>query len=179
MVYTQISQRFKGYQTRVFMALCTLSHFVNCYQIHVIIDSLTFCFLTETVFWEVSYCCFSPSAAEPGHLSETWRWSGHYRPHRHAEYSEYRHYTTLYGVCNARNCVVVEDEYHFLLIFDFYKLLRHKYVTKQLPPYDKTQNGFQIFINLMKTIHTDAMRDEACFIYHAMNVRKRLIANSI
>ena len=26
---------------------------------------------------------------------------------------------------------------------------------------------------------TDAMRDVACFIYHAMNVRKRLIANLI
>ena len=53
--------------------------------------------------------------------------------------------------CNARNCVVVEDEYHFLLICDDYKLLGHRYVTKQLPPYDETQNGFQIFINLMKT----------------------------
>ena len=74
-------------------------------------------------------------------------------------------------LCNARNCVVVEDEYHFLLICDDYKLLRHRYVTKHLPPYDETQNGFQIFINLMKTSDTDAMRDVACFIYHAMNVR--------
>ena len=34
------------------------------------------------------------------------------------------------GLCNARNCVVVEDEYHFLLICDDYKLLKHRYVTK-------------------------------------------------
>ena len=33
-------------------------------------------------------------------------------------------------LCNARNCVVVEDEYHFLLICDDYKLLKHRYVTK-------------------------------------------------
>ena len=51
-------------------------------------------------------------------------------------------------MCNARNCVVVEDEYNFLLICDDYKLLRHRYVTKHLPPYDETQNGFKIFINL-------------------------------
>ena len=76
-------------------------------------------------------------------------------------------------------CVVVEDEYHFLFICDDYKLLRHRYVTKHLPPYDETQNGFRIFINLMKTSDTEAMRDVACFIYHAMNVRKRLIANLI
>ena len=31
----------------------------------------------------------------------------------------------------------------------------------------------------MKSSDTDAMRDVACFIYHAMNVRKRLIANLI
>ena len=42
-------------------------------------------------------------------------------------------------LCNARNCVVVENEYHFLLICDDYKLLRHRYVTKHLPPYDETQ----------------------------------------
>ena len=78
-------------------------------------------------------------------------------------------------LCNARNCVVVEDEYHFLLIFDDYKLLKHKYGTKHLPPYDEIQNGFQIFINLMGTIDTDEMRDVACFIYHAMNMRKRLM----
>ena len=40
-------------------------------------------------------------------------------------------------------------------------------------------DGFQIFLNLMKTRDTDAMRDVACFIYPAMNVRKRLIANLI
>ena len=40
-------------------------------------------------------------------------------------------------------------------------------------------NGFQIFINLMKTSDTDAMRDVACFIYHAMLVRNKLIANFI
>ena len=43
--------------------------------------------------------------------------------------------------------------------------------------YDEIQNGFQIFINLAKTSDTDAMRAVACCIYHAMNVRKRLIAN--
>ena len=43
----------------------------------------------------------------------------------------------------------------------------------------KLKNGFQIFINLMKTSDTDVMRDVACFIHHAMNVRKRLIANLI
>ena len=85
----------------------------------------------------------------------------------------------IFVLCNARNCVVVEDEYHFLLICDDYKLLRHRYVTKHLPPYDETQNGFQIFINLMKTSDKDAMRDVACLNYHAMNVRKRLIANLI
>ena len=78
-------------------------------------------------------------------------------------------------LCNA----VVEDEYHFLLIYDDYKLLRHSYVTKHLSPYDDTQNGFQLFIILMKTSDTDAMRDVAWFIYHAMNVRKRLVANLI
>ena len=45
-------------------------------------------------------------------------------------------------LCNAGNCVVVEDEYHFLFICDDYKLLRHIYVTNHLPPYDETQNGF-------------------------------------
>ena len=58
-------------------------------------------------------------------------------------------------------------------------MLRHRYVTKHLPLYNGTQNGFQTFTNLMKTNDTDAMRDVACFIYHAMNVRKRLIANLI
>ena len=82
-------------------------------------------------------------------------------------------------LCNVRNGVVVEDEYHFLLICDDYNLLRHRYVTKHLPPYDETQNRFQIFINLMKTSDIDAMRDVACFIQHAKNVRKRLIANLI
>ena len=64
-------------------------------------------------------------------------------------------------LCNARNCVVVEDEHHFILICDDDKLLRHGYVTKHFPPYDETQNGFRIFINLMKTSDTDAMRDVA------------------
>ena len=43
-------------------------------------------------------------------------------------------------LCIARNYVVVEDEYLFLLICDDYKLLRHSYVTKHLPPYNETQN---------------------------------------
>ena len=67
----------------------------------------------------------------------------------------------------------------FLLICDDYKLVRLRYVTKNLPQYDETQNGFQIFNILMKTSDTDVMRDEACFIYHAMNLRKTLIANLI
>ena len=58
-----------------------------------------------------------------------------------------RHSETLMAdricvLCNARNCVVVEDEYHFFLICDDYKLLRHRYVNKHLPPYDETQSGF-------------------------------------
>ena len=32
---------------------------------------------------------------------------------------------------------------------------------------------------LMKTSDADAMRDVVCFLYHAMNVRKRLIAKLI
>ena len=43
------------------------------------------------------------------------------------------------------------------------KLSRHRYVTKHTPPYAETQNGFQLFINLMKTSDTDEMRDVACF----------------
>ena len=43
--------------------------------------------------------------------------------------------------------------------------------------YDEIQNGFQIFINLTKTSDIEAMRDVARCFYHAMNVRKRLIAN--
>ena len=80
-------------------------------------------------------------------------------------------------LCNIRNCAVVEDEYHFLLICDDSKLLRYRYVTKHLPPHDETQNGFQLFNNLMKISDTDALRDVTCFIYHAMNVGKRQIAN--
>ena len=38
--------------------------------------------------------------------------------------------------------------------------------------YNETQNRFPIFLNLMKTSDTDAMCDVACFIYHAINVRK-------
>ena len=39
---------------------------------------------------------------------------------------------------NTRSYVVIEDEYHFLLISDDYKLFRQRYVAKQLPPYDET-----------------------------------------
>ena len=41
--------------------------------------------------------------------------------------------------------------------------------------YNETQDRFQIFMSLMKTSDTDAMCDVACFIYHALNLRKRLI----
>ena len=85
-------------------------------------------------------------------------------------------------LCNTRICVVIGDEYHLLLTCDDYELLRHKYVTEHLhvpPYYDETNNGFQIFINLMKTSDTDTMHDVACFIYHALNARKRLISNLI
>ena len=101
------------------------------------------------------------------------RCSNHQLAIEQGRHSEILMADMIYVLCNARNCVVVEDEYHFLIICDDYKLLRH------LPLYDETQNGLQIFINLMKASDTDAMRDVACFIYHAMNVRKRLIANLI
>ena len=52
---------------------------------------------------------------------------------------------------NARSYVVIEDEYHFLLISDDYKLFRQRYVAKQLPPYDETHSGLQKCIDLLKT----------------------------
>ena len=63
----------------------------------------------------------------------------------------------------------------FLLICDDYNVLTNRYVTEHLPSDDETRNRCQIFINLMKTSDTLAMRDVACLIYHAMNMRKRRI----
>ena len=65
----------------------------------------------------------------------------------HLAIEQRRHSTILKAdsICrpNARSYVVIEDEYHFLLISDDYKLFRQRYVTKQSPPYDETHSGFQ------------------------------------
>ena len=46
-----------------------------------------------------------------------------YRAGRHSEMLMSDRICALY---NAKNCAVIEDENHFLLICDDYKLLRHR-----------------------------------------------------
>ena len=69
-----------------------------------------------------------------------WLWSRRGDIHEFKWQTEYVFY--------ARNYVVVEDEYHFLLICNDFKLFMHKYVTFHSPPYDVTHSEFQTFINL-------------------------------
>ena len=99
------------------------------------------------------------------------------KPHFKSNWADGIKNSSKLAIYSQFKCYLIPESYSEIINIRKYLIAFSKFVTKHLPPYDETQNGFQLFIHLMKTSDTDEIRDVACFIYHAMNMRKRLIAN--
>ena len=70
-------------------------------------------------------------------------------------------------------CLILEDEYHFVLECEIYKDLRSKYIA---PYYWRRPNMFK-FIELLNTTNCNKLRRLCSYVFHAFNMRNEKLYN--
>ena len=73
--------------------------------------------------------------------------------------------------CEASDKIVIEDEFHFLLMCPVYDKIREMYI-----PYEYRQNViYEKFIRIMTTDCEDIIRNLACYLVQANHLRQQML----